>query len=61
MNYNRSVSLKECYDNLMFLKDLRNQIPHDFQMSPELKKADVMLVTEIKYWEDKIAKRTRTK
>ena len=47
--YNREgVSIKECYDNLMFLKDLRNEIPHDFTMSSDLKKADKLLVDEIK-------------
>ena len=42
--YNKeNISLKECYDNLMFLKDMRNQIPHDFNMSSDLKRADKLL------------------
>lgn len=57
MSYNERDNLKECYDNVMFLKDLRSDIPHDFKMSSDLKKADKMLVAEIKYWEDKISKR----
>jgi len=57
MEYNKHrVSKKECYDNLMFLKDLRGEIPHSFQMSPDLKKADKMIVSEIKFWEDKITR-----
>ena len=60
--YNREgVSIKECYDNLMFLKDLRNEIPHDFTMSSDLKKADKLLVEEIKYWENAISSRDRSK
>jgi hypothetical protein len=60
--YNREgVSIKECYDNLMFLKDLRNEIPHDFTMSSDLKKADKLLVDEIKYWENAISLRDRSK
>jgi hypothetical protein len=60
--YNREgISLKECYDNLMFLKDMRNQIPHDFTMSPDLKRADKLLVEEIKYWENAISSRDRSK
>jgi hypothetical protein len=59
--YNREgISLKECYDNLMFLKDMRNQIPHDFKMSSDLKKADKLLVEEIKYWEKAISSRDRS-
>ena len=58
--YNReSISLKECYDNLMFLKDMRNLIPHDFKMSSKLKKADKLLIEEIKYWENAISSRVR--
>ena len=58
--YNKeSISLKECYDNLMFLKDMRNQIPHNFTMSSNLKKADKLLVEEIKFWEKKISSRDR--
>jgi hypothetical protein len=60
--YNREkVSLKECYDNLMFIKDLRNEIPHDFTMSSDLKRADKLLVEEIKYWENAISLRDRSK
>jgi|TARA_R110002073_G_scaffold306380_1_gene475622 hypothetical protein len=55
MEYNKHrAEKKECYDNLMFLKDLRGEIPHDFKMSSNLKKADKMIVSEIKFWEDKI-------
>ena len=50
-------SLKECHDNIMFLKDLRNEIPHDFTMSPLLKKADNLLATEIDFWEKAISSR----
>ena len=58
--YNKeNISLKECYDNLMFLKDMRNQIPHDFNMSSDLKRADKLLVEEIKYWEKAISSRDR--
>lgn len=57
MEYNKHrADKKECYDNLIFLKDLRGEIPHDFKMSGDLKKADKMLVSEIKFWEDKIAR-----
>jgi len=57
MEYNKyRVTKKECYDNLIFLKDLRGEIPHDFKMSNELKKADNMIVGEIKFWEERIAK-----
>ena len=57
MEYNKHrSSKKECYDNLIFLKDLRGEIPHDFKMSGDLKKADNMLVSEIKFWEERIAK-----
>jgi len=57
MEYNKHrASKKECYDNLIFLKDLRGEIPHDFKMSNELKKADNMIVGEIKFWEERIAK-----
>jgi len=60
--YNRErASLKECYDNLIFLKDMRNEIPHDFKMSPNLKKADKLLIEEIKYWENEISSRDRYK
>tara|TARA_B100000767_G_C19252008_1_gene323660 strand:+ start:100 stop:300 length:201 start_codon:yes stop_codon:yes gene_type:complete len=60
--YNREkASLKECYDNLIFLKDMRNEIPHDFKMSSNLKKADKLLVEEIKYWENAISSRDRSK
>lgn len=60
--YNRErASLKECYDNLIFLKDMRNEIPHDFKMSPNLKKADKLLIEEIKYWENEISSRDRSK
>lgn len=55
------VSLRECYDNLMFLKDIRNQIPHDFTMSSNLKKADKMLVDEINFWEKAISSRDMSK
>ena len=57
MEYNKyRANKKECYDNLIFLKDLRSEIPHNFQMSPALKKADKMIVSEIKFWEEKISR-----
>ena len=40
----------------MFLKDLRGEIPHNFKMSPALRKADKMIVSEIKFWEEKISR-----
>jgi len=55
MAYNKdNASKKECFKNIIFLKDLRGQIPHDFEMSKDLKRADLLLVTEIKFWEGKI-------
>jgi|TARA_R110002167_G_scaffold363556_1_gene583782 hypothetical protein len=55
MEYNKdSVSEMECLDNIIFLKDLRGQIPHDFMMSEDLKRADRLIVSEIKFWEAKI-------
>jgi|TARA_B110000908_G_C10240803_1_gene445939 hypothetical protein len=55
MEYNKdSVSETECLDNIIFLKDLRGQIPHDFMMSEDLKRADRLIVSEIKFWEAKI-------
>jgi len=58
ITYNKEGrSLKECRDNIMFLKDLRNEIPHNFTMSPLLKKADNLLATEIDFWEKAISSR----
>jgi len=60
--YNKEgISLKECRDNLMFLKDMRNQIPHDFTMSSDLKRADKMLVAEINFWEKAISSKDMSK
>jgi hypothetical protein len=60
MKYNKdNAPDKECFNNIIFLKDLRGQIPHDFKMSKDLKAADRLIVSEIKFWEDKILNTTK--
>ena len=45
--------LGNCEDMIIYLKDLRGQIPHNNIVTKELKQADTMLFNQIKSWEDK--------
>ena len=45
--------IEQCEQKIIYLKDLRGQIPHNNIVTRQLKDADSMLCKQIKYWEDK--------
>ena len=48
---NKISKIEQCEDKIIYLKDLRGQIPHNNIVTRQLKDADLMLVNQIKYWE----------
>ena len=45
--------IEKCEQKIIYLKDLRGQIPHNNIVTKELKDADSMIFNQIKHWEEK--------